>query len=374
MQLRTALQQGLELLREGQVSAPELTAGVLLCHALRRERVYLYSHPEYELRDVEWLHYGRYLHERLKGKPTQYITHVQEFWGRDFQVEPGVLIPRPETEHVVEQALAGLRAWGGSPEPSRASRPRSGKVRDEEQACGASDIRRSGEGPGLRGGADLSLRTGFNRSTSPDNAGGTEVPRRLKSAPPSGLTSFIPMGGPQGHPDSLTINAPIRILDVGTGSGILAITLALETGGEICATDVSSKALTIASANAAKLGATCHFTQCDLGSAFADASFDLIVSNPPYVESAEIDTLQREVRDWEPREALDGGMSGLDIYARLIPEAARLLRPGGWLILEIGAAQGATVPASFDGSWQTPEVINDLAGLPRVVRARVIST
>jgi release factor glutamine methyltransferase len=162
----------------------------------------------------------------------------------------------------------------------------------------------------------------------------------------------------------------LRILDIGTGSGILAVTLALETGAQVYATDLSSKALAIASGNASKLGAHCGFMQCDLGSAFADRSFDLIVSNPPYIESAEIAELQSEVRDWEPRSALDGGASGLEIYARLIPEAARLLRPGGWLLLEIGATQGETVPALFDGSWQTPAVVNDLAGLPRVVKAQ----
>jgi release factor glutamine methyltransferase len=315
MQLRTALQQGLELLRDGQVDAPELTAGVLLCHALHRERIYLYSHPEHELTELEWLHYGRYLHERLKGKPTQYITRVQEFWGRDFHVEPGVLIPRPETEHVVEQTL---RVWGGSPEPSGASRPRSDALLDAQRVCETPDIHHS-----------------------------------LTVAAPTGTAAARP-----------------RILDIGTGSGILAVTLALETGAETFATDISAKALAIARGNALKLGAHCRFAQCDLGSAFADASFDLIVSNPPYIDSAGIGTLQREVRDWEPREALDGGLSGLEIYARLIPEAARLLRPGGWLILEIGSDQGKSVPALFDGSWQTPEVINDLAELARVVKAQ----
>jgi release factor glutamine methyltransferase len=330
MQLRTALQQGLELLREGQVGAPELTAGVLLCHALHRERIYLYSHPEHELTELEWLHYGRYLHERLKGKPTQYITHTQEFWGRDFHVEPGVLIPRPETEHVVEQAL---RVWGGSPEPRGASRPRSGQVAVVGQAADAEQA--------LAGGGLQTAQAG-------------DIHRSLTVAAPFG-----------------TVAAPFRILDIGTGSGILAVTLALESGGQAYATDLSPKALAIASGNALKLGAHCGFAQCDLGSAFADSSFDLIVSNPPYIESAEIGALQREVRAWEPREALDGGASGLDIYARLIPEAARLLRPGGWLILEIGATQGETVPALFDTSWQTPGVINDLAGLARVVKARV---
>lgn len=308
MQLRTALQQGLELLRDGQVGAPELTAGVLLCHALRRERIYLYSHPEYELTELEWLHYGRYLHERLKGKPTQYITRVQEFWGRDFHVEPGVLIPRSETEHVVEQALAIVLEWGSSPEPSGASRPRSGQV----------------------GGGRWRARAAL-----------------------------------EGRPTS-----SVRILDIGTGSGILAITLALETGAETFATDISAKALKIAGGNATKLGACCRFAQCDLGLAFADSSFDLVVSNPPYIDSIEIDTLQREVRDWEPREALDGGLEGLEIYARLIPEAARLLRPGGWLVLEIGATQGGSVPDLFGPGWRRCSVTQDLAELPRVVKAQ----
>jgi release factor glutamine methyltransferase len=305
MQVRTALQQGLELLREGRVGAPELTVEVLLRHALRRERVYLYSHPEHELSEIEWLHYGRYLHERLKGKPTQYITHVQEFWGRDFHVEPGVLIPRPETEHVVEQALAVV---------GQAS-----SVVGQASAC---------------------------RRLQPANAGGVQIHRPL------------------------TVAAPTRILDIGTGSGILAVTLALETGMEAFATDTSSDALRIANGNARALNAQCRFVRCDLGSAFADGSFDLIVSNPPYIESAEIPTLQREVRDWEPREALDGGPSGLGIYAQLIPEAFRLLRPNGSLVLEIGAGQSGSVAALFDAKWRTPTVVNDLAGLARVVVAQ----
>ncbi len=105
MTIQTALVQGTKLLEDGVVSAPRLTAEVLLSHALRKERIYLYSHPEEELAEVAWLHYGRYLHQRLNGKPTQYITKRQEFYGREFRVGPDVLIPRPETEFVVETAL-----------------------------------------------------------------------------------------------------------------------------------------------------------------------------------------------------------------------------------------------------------------------------
>src|ERR1041384_4614393 len=105
MTVQTALLQGTKLLEDAGIAVPRLTAEVLLSHALHRERVYLFAHPEQELAEVEWLHYGRYLHERMQGKPTQYITRRQEFYGRDFRVTPDVLIPRPETEHVVETAL-----------------------------------------------------------------------------------------------------------------------------------------------------------------------------------------------------------------------------------------------------------------------------
>src|ERR1039457_7542471 len=105
MTVHTALQQGARLLEDAGIAVPRLTAEVLLSHTMRVERVYFFAHPEQELSELEWLHYGRYLHERLGGKPTQYITQHQEFYSRDFRVTPDVLIPRPETEHVVEVAL-----------------------------------------------------------------------------------------------------------------------------------------------------------------------------------------------------------------------------------------------------------------------------
>src|SRR5215813_9319280 len=105
MTLREALVQGIELLERAGVTAPHLTAEVLLAHALRRERSYLFAHSTDELSEIGWIHYGRYLHERTQGKPTQYITKTQEFYGRPFRVSPAVLIPRPETEHVVETVL-----------------------------------------------------------------------------------------------------------------------------------------------------------------------------------------------------------------------------------------------------------------------------
>jgi release factor glutamine methyltransferase len=273
MTVQTALVQGAQLLEDdGAIPVPRLTAEVLLAHALRRERVYLFGHPEHELSELEWLHYGRYLHERLRGKPTQYITGRQEFYGREFRVTSDVLIPRPETEHVVETALR------------------------------------------LAGGAS-------------------------------------------------------RILDVGCGSGNLAVTLRLETGAAAWASDISPAALIVAAQNASLLGAPVSLVACDLMSAFASRSMDLIVSNPPYVPLSEAAGLQREVRDWEPREALFAGPTGFEIYERLVSDAARVLQPGGWLIMELGFSSREGVAAMFSGRWREVEWVPDLAGIPRVVAA-----
>lgn len=270
MTAKTALLQGAQLLEDASVGVARLTAEVLLAHALHRDRVYLFSHPEHELSELEWLHYGRYLHERLQGKPTQYITGRQEFYGREFRVTPDVLIPRPETEHVVETAL--------------------------------------------------------------------------RLAP--GAT---------------------RVLDVGCGSGILAVTLRLETGANVWATDISPAAIGVAAENAQRLDAPVTFVTCDLISAFADRSMDLIVSNPPYVPLADKAGLQREVRDWEPEVALFGGQTGLEIYERLVRDAERVLRPGGWLIMELGFNTSSRVTAMFSAGWNNLETVPDLAGIPRVI-------
>lgn len=249
---------------------PRLTAEVLLAHAVGRDRVWLFAHDDEELREVWWIHYGRYLHQRLQGKPTQYITGRQEFYGREFRVNPSVLIPRPETELLIETALA---------------------------------------------------------------------------------------------------HSATRILDIGTGSGAIAATLALETGATVTATDISAEALLTAKVNAARLGSTVEWVHCDLGSAFADESFDLVVSNPPYVAESERPALSPEVRDYEPSLALFAGPEGLDVYGRLIPDARRLLRPAGCLLLEAGAGNARTVAGMMDG-WDGVQVLPDLAGHPRVVAAR----
>jgi release factor glutamine methyltransferase len=273
MTIQTALLQGTKLLEDEAVIAPRLTAEVLLTHALKRDRSYLYAHPEEELAEVAWMHYGRYLHERLKGKPTQYITGRQEFYGRDFRVTPDVLIPRPETEHLVEAAIARIK------------------------------------------------------------------------------------------PDDV-------VVDVGTGSGAVAITLALETRARVFATDISPAALGVAQINAQHLPAGVHYLLSNLVDAFRDHSIDVLVSNPPYVPRTDEPGLQREVRDFEPHVALFAGPTGLEIYERLIVDAVRVLRPNGWLLLELGYNSLEPVRAMLQREWSEITVIPDLAGLPRVIAAR----
>ena len=273
MTIYTALVQGAKLLEDEAVIAPRLTAEVLLMHALHRERSYLYGHPEEELAEVAWIHYGRYLHERMKGKPTQYITGRQEFYGRDFRVTPAVLIPRPETEHLVEAAIARIK------------------------------------------------------------------------------------------PNDL-------VLDVGTGSGAIAITLALETHALVFATDISAAALSVAQINARQLSAGVHYLLGNLVDAFRDRSIDVLVSNPPYVPRTDEPGLQREVRDYEPHVALFAGPTGLEVYERLIADAARVLRPGGWLLLELGYNSLDPVRAMLQREWREITARHDLAGLPRVIAAR----
>jgi release factor glutamine methyltransferase len=266
-----ALTQGTKLLDDEGIGAPRLTAEVLLAHALRKDRVWLYAHGGEELSEVGWIHFGRYLHERMAGKPTQYITGRQEFYGREFRVSPAVLIPRPETEHVVEAALAVIQ-------------------------------------PGM------------------------------------------------------------TVVDVGCGSGAIAVTLALETQARVIATDISLDALQVASENARRLGASIEFVAADLIAPLR--SLNAIVSNPPYVPTVDRTVLQREVRDYEPLVALFGGNTGLELYRRLIADAPRVLENGGWLIVELGFNLAEAVRAMLGEGWSDVRLIPDLAGIPRVLVAR----
>jgi release factor glutamine methyltransferase len=273
MTVQSALRQARKLLEDSAIPAPGLTAEVLLSLALGRDRVYLYSHGEEALSEAACLDYRRYLQERVEGKPTQYITGRQEFYGREFLVTPDVLIPRPETEHVVETAL---------------------------QVAG--DAR--------------------------------------------------------------------RLLDVGCGSGSIAVTLSLEMRRPVFGIDISPAALWVAAENARRLGAEVPLAACDVTAAVGARSLDLLVSNPPYVPLDEEAGLQREVRDHEPRLALFAGPEGLDVYHRLAADARRVLRPGGWMVLELGFRTADAVRGMLGPGWSEVRTYPDLAGFERVLAAR----
>lgn len=287
-ELRGALRAAIARLEERKVASAPLAAELLLMHVLRCDRTWLYAHPESELSPEAAAAYAELIERRSEGVPTQYLTGCQEFWGLEFQVGPGVLIPRPETEHVIEVALERLG------------------------------------------------------------------PRRAE---------------------------PLRIADVGTGSGCIAIALAGELPrAEIVATDISAAALDYAQRNAAhhSVSNRIQFHKADLlevgGEALerAESRFDLIVSNPPYVGRNDAGSLPREVREHEPAEALFAGADGLEIYPALIAEAARKLAPNGILALELGYNGAQYVGSLLSASqWTGLRVTRDLAGIERVISARL---
>jgi release factor glutamine methyltransferase len=282
MQLRQAIDSAYQLFVEHDVPSPRLNAELLLMFVLARERAYLYAHPERELTTDEQAQYEDVIRERARGCPTQYITGHQEFWGLDLLVSPAVLIPRPETEHVVETVLELVREY-------------------------------SFAGPGR-----------------------------------------------------------IRLLDVGTGTGCIALSVASELPQtEIHACDISEEALEIARINAARLalGGKVLFRKSDLLSVYAGEKFDFVISNPPYVGEADADKVQRQVREFEPRIAVFSGHEGMDIYRRLIPQADEHLSPGGWFVAEIGFSEEANVRELLAG-WADIQVTPDLQGIPRVIAAR----
>jgi len=270
-----------------RVENPRLNAELLLARSLNlnRERLYMRLHDQVEERDKEVLE--KLIQRRISGEPLQYILEHQEFWSLDFRVDPRALIPRPETELLVEQSLLIL--------------------------------------------AESSL-------------------------------SRIP-----------------SVLEIGTGSGAIAIALAKELRNIfVVATDISMEALVLARENAKSAGIQhqIRFVKGDLFGPLrlpkAGAPFDLILSNPPYITRSRIRTLAREVKDYEPRVALDGGEDGLAFYRRIIPEARLYLGEGGWLLLEVALGQSGVVSEMIEeeGHFREPESIPDLSGIGRVVKAQ----
>ena len=281
------LQWSTNTLKDHQIDNPRLNAELLLAHSLNLNREELYVRLHRELNEGEKGALERLIQRRISGEPLQYILGHQEFWSINFKVDPRVLIPRPETEVLVEQSLS-----------------------------------------------ILSEKT-FEQNPS--------------------------------------------VLEIGTGSGAIAIALAKEVKNiYLVATDISRDALILAKENAKSAGVQdqIQFVNADLFGPLRPSRekkpFDLILSNPPYIVRRKICTLAKEVKDYEPTIALDGGKDGLAFYRRIIPEALGYLRAGGWLLLEVALGQGLDVSEWIDeeGNFFKPECIPDLSGIGRVVKAR----
>jgi release factor glutamine methyltransferase len=281
------LQWSMNILKDHQIENPRLNAELLLAHSLNLNREELCVRLHRELKEGEKEVLERLLQRRIAGEPLQYILGHQEFWSINFKVDPRVLIPRPETELLVEQSLL-----------------------------------------------ILSEKT-FEQNPS--------------------------------------------VLEIGTGSGAIAIALAKEVKNIfVVATDISRGALILAKENAKSAGVQdqIEFVNGDLFGPLRPSRekkpFDLILSNPPYIVRRKICTLAKEVKDYEPTIALDGGKDGLAFYRRVIPAAPGHLRAGGWLLLEVALGQGPDVSELIEeeGNFSKPECIPDLSGIGRVVKAR----
>lgn len=274
MNIAATLRKAAQRLRTRHVHAPDLTARVLLADLLDRDQAWLVAHSDDEIEHGLRERYEEAVRRRCEGVPMQYIRELQEFYGLDFRVNPDVLIPRPETEHVVEAALQRIR------------------------------------------------------------------------------------------PGNL-------VLDVGTGSGAIAVSLARHApGATVIASDISPAAARVARANAENLDANVEFFLGDLVDALSGNQVDVLVSNPPYVPLRDAPGLQAELRH-EPPMALFGGEDGLGVIRRLVADARRVLKPGGWLLAEIGFGTRDAVAALFDRSqWQRPDFLPDLAGIDRVIATR----
>jgi len=274
-----AILHGANRLRKAGVPDARREAGSLLGHAIDRDRTFIISHAEDSITAEQAEEFATFVAARAEGKPLQYLTGQQEFFGLNFEVNENVLIPRPETELLVETAL-----------------------------------------------------------------------------------KLLSMSGPES-----------LICDVGTGSGCVAVTLLHERpNARAVALDISPAALEVAQRNAARhwVADRVEFLVSDCFAAVQkERLFDLIVSNPPYIPSGDIEGLQREVRDYEPHLALAAGHEGLDIIRRLLIDAGSHLKTGGHFLFEIGFDQRAAVESLIVGSrsWKLLDIYPDLQGIPRTV-------
>jgi release factor glutamine methyltransferase len=316
MDFRTALKHGIAQLRAAHVASDTLAAELLLLHATQRERTFLYSHPEAELTAEEARTYGSLLDRRISGVPVQHLTGKQEFWGLTFEVTPDVLIPRPETEHLIEVALDRLAV-----RELRAGRPN----KNDGAGLLIADI---GTGSGCIAVALAKELPQAQFVASDISATALEVAKR--------------------NADEHSVLRRIHFIQ----SNLFAHLNSVGYHYVIPPEGPSSKS---------------RIPQ-------KPTLFDLIVSNPPYIGRREASSLAREVRDHEPELALYGGEEGYEFYADLIAQSATCLKPGGILVLELGHDSLAAVQPLLDAPlWTNVSVTNDLAGIPRVIAAEAAS-
>jgi len=318
MDVRTALKQGIAQLRDANVPSFTLAAELLLIHVLGRDRTWLYAHPEepVAISDVE--KFFVLLRRRAAGEPTQHLTGTQEFWGLAFEITPDVLIPRPETEHLIEVALDRLAL--------------------REIHAGRKQTL-AGEGLLI---ADIGTGSGCIAIVLAKELPGA----RIIATDISAAALAVAQRNAMKH----AVAGRIHFIE----SNLFANLESAPAMAELAAPVPRNQAP----------------VDTNLAANIAPGLFDLIVSNPPYVGRREKDTLMREVRDHEPELALYGGDEGYELYAPFIAQAADSLKPGGLLVLELGHNSLPAVQPLLDPPcWTNVGVTNDLAGIPRVIAA-----
>jgi release factor glutamine methyltransferase len=324
--------------------SPRLDAEILLSHSLGKSRVGLYTSFEQPLVDQELSDFKALIRRRLAGEPVAYLTGQREFYSLPLHVTPAVLIPRPETELLVEEALRLIDA-AKAPPPV-------GNTPDEESPDGEVQ---SVAVPGV----PLTVLYDPEPTLSSDS-GETE---------PSSVAESVAVAGPAER-----MSPSLTVVDVGTGSGAIALAVKHERPSiRMIAVDRSPEALEIAKRNAATLQLEIEFRQGDLLSVLGtdDDSPDLVLANLPYIPTAEIAGLSKDVQS-EPRMALDGGADGLALVERLVAMTPGRLRPGGSILLEIGAGQSTSVERLLrSAGFADVHSLRDLAGIERVVCGRL---
>ena len=304
--VRSALREGFAQLRAAGIPSHALAAELLLMHALGRDRTWIYAHPEEEISSSDAEKFFAMISRRANGEPTQHLAGKQEFWGLEFEVTPDVLIPRPETEHVIEIALDRLAV-----RELRAGR------------------RQKTDGAGLLI-ADIGTGSGcIAIALAKELPAATFVATDISAA-----ALAVARRNAAGHSVSERVNfIECSLLDGLAGSSLVT-----------------------------------RLSRTPRG--HSPIRFDLIVSNPPYIGRRDAATLMREVREHEPEVALYGGEEGYELYDDLIAQSAKHLKPGGILVLELGHnSLPAVQPLLEESTWTKVGVTNDLAGIPRVLAA-----